>query len=351
MPAPLDRRAFLRAGALAALGAAAAACSPSRPAAPGAASPSPPTPRSPSPSPAPAAWRRLAASGPAPRRDHSLTADPASGTRYLFGGRSGGDPRGDLWAYDGGGWREIRAGGGPAPRFGHNAVALDGRLVVFGGQGGPSEFFNDVWRFDPEAGAWDEITPPGAAPAERYGAGGTVVGGGLLVSHGFTHAGRFDDTWRLGERWQDVSPAAGRPVERCLHRIALLARTGVVVLFGGQTNGAPFLDDTWLLDPAARTWREVTGEGPVARNLHAMDAAPDAVWVFGGAGADGPLADVWRFDGAAWREIVVDGEGPGPRAGLDGTVAGGRLSVFGGRGPSGELGDLWELALPEPGDG
>ena len=40
---------------------------------------------------------------------------------------------------------------GPAPRFGHEAVWIDGvGLVVWAGQAGPTSFFDDLWAYDPQ---------------------------------------------------------------------------------------------------------------------------------------------------------------------------------------------------------
>ncbi len=51
--------------------------------------------------PGQAEWRQIdGGDGPGARSDHSLVADPDSGTVYLFGGRSGGADFGDLWAFN-----------------------------------------------------------------------------------------------------------------------------------------------------------------------------------------------------------------------------------------------------------
>ena len=69
-------------------------------------------------------WQKVVASGSPPRerRDHSLVTD--GNTLFLFGGRSGDEALGDLWAYDlaSGSWRELPEGGRPPARFGHNAA-------------------------------------------------------------------------------------------------------------------------------------------------------------------------------------------------------------------------------------
>jgi hypothetical protein len=311
-------------------------------------SPAPPVATTPSPERSALAWERVDARGPSARRDYSLTADANAGILYLFGGRAGGKALGDLWALDAEGARWTRlAERGPAPRFGHNAAFLGGRLVVFGGQGGPGRFFNDVWAFDPAAKRWSDVSPKGDEPAPRYGAGGASAGRRFIVTHGFTDSGRFDDTWSLGAAWKDVTPREGRrPIKRCLTRAVYLAATRHIVMFGGQTDGTPFLGDTWLFEPILSRWREVTqGDKPEPRNLYAAAATRDALYMFGGFGAKAPLRDLWSFTGKRWRKLSPDGPAPAARGGIEAAVLGERMFVFGGANGSGELADLWALSV------
>jgi N-acetylneuraminic acid mutarotase len=341
---PTDRREFFRLTGLAIL----AACS--KPVRSGEGKPSP-SPGGPAATPSPRAgaagalaWRRLGATGPGARRDHTFVADDEGRRAFLFGGRSSSGALGDLWQYDvaAGSWTKLDARG-PESRFGHNAAFLDGRLLVFGGQGGPASFFDDLWSFDPGSKAWNKGAARG--PAARYGAGGTAVGKSLLVSHGFTDSGRFDDTWSFGGAWKDVSPATGRPIKRCLHRIAHIPALGTVVLFGGQTTGVTHLGDTWLYDVASPAWSEFRGPAPAKRNLYATVATNERMFVFGGNGESGPLNDLWSFDGAAWSKLSPSGTPPPARGGVVGAALPGRMLVFGGQGSSGDLDDLWELSL------
>ena len=300
-------------------------------------------------------WRALSPSGPSPspRRDHSLVAD---GQRlFLYGGR-GNEPLGDLWSFDTneGTWAEIETDGAPPARFGHNAVidVARGRMVVFGGQAG-SAFFNDSWAFDLSSGRWSELQPGESVPSPRYGAAGAFdPRGRFLISHGFTDAGRFDDTWGFGldaESWTDDSPQGQRPVERCLVRAVWDSNPGRLLMFGGQTTDTPFLGDLWEL--VQDGWRELVAEPrPSPRNFYAMafDGEGGRLVLFGGSTQDGPVNDVWFFDSASdsWSQESTEGEAPSPRFGHDAVwMEGSRsLLVFGGRDGSKDLSDLWELS-------
>lgn len=316
----------------------------------------PPTePPSPTPTPQVLRWEPFGVGErPPPRRDHALFTD---GERlFLFAGRSGSDLA-DLWFYDlkADAWSLVDTEGPPA-RHGHNAIwdVATERLVVFGGQQS-NTFFNDTWAFDLAGELWSELQT-NTAPAPRYGAGGALdpAGGRMLVTHGFTNSGRFDDTWQfdLGtDTWTDISPAGPRPVERCLMRAAWDPGKQRLLMFGGQTTGTPFLGDLWALTEGG--WTEITtDDGPSPRNFYSFvfdDAAGRAI-LFGGDSADGPTNDLWFFDAAndTWSKATPENEGPSPRFGHDAVWLPDRRSLiaFGGNDGTADLNDLWALSVP-----
>ncbi len=306
-----------------------------------------------------ATWRMLETPGlrPAPRRDHSLTGDGRGEFVYLFGGRGDAGPLADLWVYDvrAGTWTELAASGGPAPRFGHNA-ALDpasGQMVMFGGQAGAT-FFGDAWGYGIESGEWSLLAADGAGPRPRYGAASAFDAAArtLLISHGFTNDGRFDDTWSMAggvAAWRELSPASGeRPIRRCLVRGTYDAGRERLLIFGGQSNEAPFHGDLWALDRASGGWTELPA-GPAPRNLYALAQPGDAPYfiIAGGATAEGDSNDVWLFDfaGESWHEVTPQGAPPAPRHGHDATwlAARGSMLMFGGQAGGSHSDELWEL--------
>jgi hypothetical protein len=317
-------------------------------------------------------WRRIEASGtpPAGRTDHSLVTDGQS--LLMFGGRTNGAPLGDLWAYNLAeeGWTQLSSEGGPSDRFGHNAAydpatggdrshpaSAERMMIVFGGQAG-GDFFNDLWIFNPLDGTWVNPSPGEVPiPAPRYGAAAAITHVGLLlISHGFTNSGRFDDTWTGPAQvfWADVSPAGTRPVKRCLCRGAWDSARNRFLMFGGQTDGTPFLGDLWALDLEASSWTEITSEPkPSPRNFYAMaETDPGRIALFGGNTPDGPgpMNDLWFFDSQTdtWTLARPEGEAPSARYGHDAVwlPETRRFIVFGGHDASGDLNDLWELTIP-----
>jgi hypothetical protein len=316
--------------------------------------------QSPSPgSPAPATrppdlptWSRLAdVDGPAGREDATWTVDAVGSAAYLFGGRDGQRSFDDLWRFDlaSDAWTRLRPDGGPEARFGHAAAWVDGvGLVVFGGQRG-TDFFDDLWAYDPTADRWQRLPGRGQAPAARYGTCAVVDGDGrLVISHGFTFNGRFDDTraYDFGrERWLALTPEGRRPGERCLHDCFLDA-DGRLVLYGGQDNGSRALGDLWRLDDAR--WSRLADPRPAARRLYALAEAGPEAWLFGGASRDDQvLEDLWLIDRASLAFERVRPGGPTPAARSAAVMVADpvrrRLLLFGGESRSGALDDLWQL--------
>jgi N-acetylneuraminic acid mutarotase len=296
----------------------------------------------------------IEAPGPAAREDHTWTVDSGGEVAYLFGGRDGATVFGDLWAFDLAvdRWQQLSPPASPPPRFGHEAVWIDGvGLVVFAGQSG-STFYNDLWAFDPDQQVWQRLPAIGDTPVPRYGSCSAVGSDGRLwISHGFTSDGtRYFDTvaYDFGtDVWTDRTPAGNHPVERCLHA-CWWTDDGQLTLYAGQTTGTPALGDRWLLDDDG--WVELDNPAPPPRNLYAAARVAGASLVFGGQGLDGSvLGDLWRLDDSgADVELAPLGAAPPSRAGgamiADGDRA--RILLFGGRTESEALGDMWELTVP-----
>jgi hypothetical protein len=123
------------------------------------------------------------------------------------------------------------------------------------------------------------------------------------------------------------------------------------LIFGGQSNQAPFLGDLWAFDGA--NWSEIdAGGGPAARNLYSMayEIGSMRVILFGGATSDGATNDVWFLNTLddKWAQQFPEGEAPSQRSGHDSVwIPQSRsLFVFGGRGEAGDLDDMWRLFVP-----
>ena len=363
---PISRRRFLRAStaAAAAVGAiAVVGCSDNR-SSPTASPtlPAEPTsaPTQPPPTPIPTApWSQVAATDPPPpRRDHSLTFNPDDGLIYIFGGRTGDAANNDLFTLDPAerAWRKIvTPRDAPAPRFGHNAWydAHQKRMIIALGQGNDRTFFNDAWAYD--ANGWMQLTASGGdGPEIRYGAGSAFDrdANRLLISHGFTDQGRYNDTWSFDlatSSWNQIATSGDVPIKRCLTRAIWLPASQSMLLFAGQTDNNPFLGDMWKLDVTKGTWAEqFPAQLPSARNLYGavLDASEKLWYVTGGNTPNGAIAETWSYDLSADNWMMLQpAVVPPARYSADAAIAGGSLHIFGGHNADSEINDTWALPL------
>jgi hypothetical protein len=293
-------------------------------------------------------------------------------------------------------WTALDPSRQPPDRGRHSAVhdTLDNRMIVFGGRWratgtqGSYDLFDDVWAFDLDDDTWTELETSGEAPSARWGAAAgydpvkhrLIVTGGNVGTSGATYvpdAGTFALDLATGV-WSKVGgPGPGKRLfadatyDPAGHRLILFG--GTVAFFG------PFLNDTWALDLATDTWKEV-GQGspklpePRIRPTIVTDAQRGRVVLFAGHddGIVGNRNDVWTFqlDTELWARssvgdlhdpaspspgfcvfppdfVVTDMEAPERReAHIMAAYAEGDLAVvFGGKTDCGIADDLWTLSL------
>jgi hypothetical protein len=318
----------------------------------------------PLPSTGKAGWSQINAAnnGPKARYDHSAVVDPARDQLVIFGGRapgSRGGTFGDTWVLDlkTRMWREVQ-GKGPAARFGQGAVldAANRRLIVVMGEG--AGFFNDVWAFDLDKETWTQLkeNKNGAdAPRTRYGQSAALDGKGrVIISHGFSDQGRFDDTWAFDpaqSSWINLTPAGTKPLKRCLHEMVYDAAADRVILFGGCSSGfGPCPQgDFWAFDLKTNTWKELvaTGAKPSPRSNPSLvyDAAGKRIMLYGGQTQGGVSNEVWSYDlaGNSWTKLEIEGT-PGGRSSQatahDPTTR--RAIIYGGQTADGPSPEIWE---------
>ncbi len=241
------------------------------------------------------------------------------------------------------------------------------RLVLFGGQSGG--FFNDTWAYDVAGNAWSRLNPTGQLPNERYGHSAIYEAARdrMVISHGFTDEGRFDDTWAFDfatNTWRNISPPSNRPLRRCLHHAVYDPTGGQMLLFGGCSSGfgpCP-LGDLWAFDLTTNQWSEKTSQPTPSPRQHyglAYDTVRDRMVVFGGAGR-GTLDDTWDYNPRtnSWSQLTISNS-PAPRSRVEAAFASDRGTAyfFGGATSTGQTNELWALSsggtstLPRISDG
>lgn len=306
-------------------------------------------------------WEKVSTNSPPPARRHATAIfDPVANRMIVFGGATASGNVNDVWSFAVGSsqWTNITpsAGAAPPPRLGHTAIydQQSRRMIIWSGQG--SGFYNDAWAFDLATLTWQELSPVGTKPNQRYGSAAVYdpVNHSLVITAGFTDAGRFNDTQalRLGSnQWVNVTPAGTKPVPRCLHTASYDAQRQRMMLYAGQSAGA--LNDFWAFDLTANAWMEITAiPRPTGRFFSSSVVAESRFLVFGGSSGGVSLNDTWSFDleQNAWTELVTTGTPPEPRNGHTAVYLPSQreMMIFGGTGAS-LYNDVWVLGnLPTP---
>lgn len=134
----------------------------------------------------------------------------------------------------------------PAARWGHSAVALDGKLILFGGSN-TTHCFNDTWSMelnvenDKLVATWTLLLDGDKLPAPPARAGQTasLVGTSLYIFGGCHISEVFNDVWKLdlrpasGElRWERIIASGTPPAPRVGHAAVVLGDR--IILCGGR---------------------------------------------------------------------------------------------------------------------
>jgi N-acetylneuraminic acid mutarotase len=205
---------------------------------------------------------------------------------YVIGGFEGlsNVPTSAVHVFDPASKQWSRAASLPAPRGGHAAVVLDGKIHVLGG-GNSESTIADHSVYDPATNRWSAAAPlPRAegSPAAVVFRGRIYAIGGRSGFSDFGAVYIYDparDTWTKGP---PIPPrgTAGAVVYR-----------GAVFVFGGESQRRnKTLNDVLRLGPNGKAWRRVN-KLPTARNYARAVFFGDAVYVIGGSRSAGASHD------------------------------------------------------------
>jgi N-acetylneuraminic acid mutarotase len=259
-------------------------------------------------------WTNLSPAGalPSARAYPSMVYTPATNKVIMFGGTSNGTFLNDTRAYDptANTWTNLNPTGAlPSPRWAHSMVydSTTGKVILFGGMSGPvgNPDFNDTWAYDPTANTWTKLSPAGAVPSARdsfsmvydQATNRVILFGGVGA-----RSPELNDTWvydPTANTWSNLSPAGTLPPVRYSPAMVYEATGGRVLMFGGEFGKSGALNDTWAYDPAANTWTNLNPPGalpyPSARVM-VYDSASNKVIMFGGNSSNVALNDTWSYN-------------------------------------------------------
>jgi N-acetylneuraminic acid mutarotase len=257
-------------------------------------------------------------------------------------------------------WSNVNpAGSLPLPRDGHWMAydSTDAKVILFGGKGKGSHYFDDTWAYSPATNTWDNRKPAGILPPGRFGQSMVYdpAGRTTILFGGVTTTQLANDLWAYSSSantWTRLKTTGGPPPARTYPSMVYDPATSKAILFGGWTGSSTF-GDTWTYAPATGRWSKLSIIGsPHARWGASMvyDSARRKLILFGGlfGSYDGSnrLNDTWEYDPAAqaWKNLAPAGALPPARgyASMIYDSATGKVILFGGfAGRDGLLADTW----------
>jgi len=245
-----------------------------------------------------------------------MVYDPDRRQIILFGGFSSSDRIGDTWTYSiaENAWTRISASPSPPPRSDAGFVydEAHGVAVLFGGYGLNDSHPDDTWVFDPEAGAWTQMSPQMSPPAmygcmmvyDRANQASLLHGGHWSSSTQSGIHGYISSIWVYDldeDSWTEIQTAS-KPPGRYWHMMAYDTSRGESLIHGGSAGGDNPMSDAWTYDYATNTWTQVTQDGGPGQRENtwiAYDEANDAYVLFGGLGqglqVSGLKGDTWML--------------------------------------------------------
>jgi N-acetylneuraminic acid mutarotase len=168
----------------------------------------------------------------------------------------------------------------PAPRGGHAAVVLNGKIHVFGG-GNNRSTIADHSVYDPSTNAWTERAP---LPRSEGSPAGVVFNGSIWAIGGRSGPNDFGDVYiydAAADRWNSGPAIEPRGTA------GAVVFAGTIFVLGGesQAQGAT-LRSVLQLAPNRATWQQAPPM-PTARNYARAVVLKNAIWTIGGSPAAG----------------------------------------------------------------
>ena len=214
-----------------------------------------------------ATFTRISSDAFLPRTNHSITV--VNGQAYIFGGeekpgklagdevhivslplkKAGNERKPDYKVVPSLG--EGEDGTVPGRRAGHSAVAVGGRIYMFGGRGEEQKALEEkgrVWVFETKTLGWSYVDPvdDGGMPNGRYMHGAAASEHPLPNTNKPSEAGYGEQIKSTMGKLPSLVGVSSSNSPQEPH--------GSLVIAGGKTNPDAVADDVWIFNIAARIW-------------------------------------------------------------------------------------------------
>ncbi|XP_062849286.1 kelch repeat-containing protein [Trichomycterus rosablanca] len=258
------------------------------------------------------------AEGPTPetRMGHTATYDPESKRIFVFGGSKHKKWFNDVHILDTQSWRwtMVEAQGKVPPLAYHSCTLFRGELFVFGGvfpkpHPEPDGCSDSLYIFNPDMAIWYQPIVNGDKPAPRSGHSACVMQGKIFIFGGWDTPVCFNDMFMLDLCLMEFSPvrtSGSPPSPRSWHGCAVLSDSRFLI--HGGYNGNDALGDTFIFNTDTSCWTslacsQLTSQPRAGHSIITMatacikdltdekddvsEALPQTLLVFGGGDNEG----------------------------------------------------------------
>jgi hypothetical protein len=238
--------------------------------------------------------------GPLGYRSQAATVALGDGRVLIWGGRAISTDSGDIYDPATGSWEHLPVAPGP-PRYGAAAVWTGQEALIWGG------WTNDALdpggiAFNPSSGTWRELP---AAPVELGAARAIALDGGVLIAGGQKAPSKTVSLWLdLQANAWTVVPAPFAAINLLRDGARALA-TGPQALTVGRmpASGWP----VFAFSPARMAWEQVAG--PLDTEWMTLAVAGDGTLsAVTREGSNEPLR-AYEWTGGAWHQVGVTAKG------------------------------------------
>lgn len=245
---------------------------------------------------------------PSATRVPAMTYDSANKKVVLFGGLDSDDKYMDeTWIYDVGEdkWTQKFPSNKPSARAMTTMVydSFNNKIILFAGWDG-SKYLDDMWFYNVSSNTWTEKTQSTKPSARNSHAMVYDSENKKVILFGGDSGGgnRYDDTWVYDpdmNTWTEKTQST-KPSARNVHEMAYDSTNNKVVLFGGYIASSVVNNETWTYDYPENKWIQMKPSNkPPARASFAMcyDSKNNNVIVFGGRDHNLPdyFDDTWTY--------------------------------------------------------
>ncbi|ERN03111.1 rab9 effector protein with kelch motifs [Amborella trichopoda] len=238
-------------------------------------------------------WSSLVTTGHQPGTRDSHSSVLTGHKMIVFGGTNGSKKINDLHMLDlrTKEWsKPIVEGNPPSPRESHTATIVnDDKLVIFGGSGeGEGNYLNDVHILDLKNMRWISPEVKGDLPAPRDSHTAVAIDNRLIVYGGDCgdhYLGDVDVLDMDTMIWSRLVVQGYSPGVRAGHASVKIGSKVFIIAGVGDRQ---YYKDVWVLDMNTCSWTQfdIRGQQPQGRFSHSAAVAESDIAIYGGCGED-----------------------------------------------------------------